>query len=135
MKKINAEHILEELKKREPIFHQPEFGTTRADFEKMTAEDYWEIGASGNRYDREECIETVAARYQDPDYIKNDFWETKDFECRQLSDDTYLLTYILIQGKEKRITRRSTIWKNQQGQWMIVYHQGTVVGGKKVDES
>ncbi|MDP1574674.1 MAG: hypothetical protein Q8L78_07065 [Coxiellaceae bacterium] len=128
-------NILEELKSREPIFHQSEFGTTRADFKKMTVDDYWEIGASGNRYEREEIIETVVARYQDPDYIKNDFWETSDFECRELSDDTYLLTYILIQGKEKRITRRSTIWKNNHGQWMIVYHQGTVVGGKKVDES
>lgn len=126
---------LEELKKREPIFHRPELGTTRADFEKMTVEDYWEIGASGNRYEREECIETVVTRYQDPDYKKNDFWETKDFECRQLSDDTYLLTYLLIQGKEKRITRRSTIWKNHAGQWIILYHQGTVVSNKKVDQS
>ena len=127
--------ILEILKKREPIFHRPEFGTTRVDFEKMTVEDYWEIVASGNRYEREEIIETVVARYQDPDYIKDDFWETSDFECRQLSDDTYLLTYILEQGKEKRVTRRSTIWKNHHEQWMIVYHQGTVVGGKKVDQA
>lgn len=127
--------VLEMLKKREPIFHRPAFGTARADFEKMTVENYWEIGASGNRYEREECIKTMVDRYQDPNYIKNDFWETKNFECRQLSDDTYLLTYTLIQGKEKRITKRSTIWKNNHGQWMIVYHQGTIVGGKKVDES
>jgi len=130
MKTNNAENILEELEKREPIFHRPEFGTTRADFKKMTVDDYWEIGASGNRYEREECIEIMVTRYQDPDYIKNDFWKTQDFECRQLSEDTYLLTYILIQGKEKRITRRSTIWKNNHGRWMILYHQGTVVSEK-----
>ncbi len=35
-------NILEALKKREPIFHRPEFGTTRDDFEKMTVEDYWD---------------------------------------------------------------------------------------------
>ncbi|EKD71695.1 MAG: hypothetical protein ACD_46C00122G0002 [uncultured bacterium] len=45
--------VLYELKKREPIFHRPEFGTTRKDFENMTVEDYWEIGASGQRYDRD----------------------------------------------------------------------------------
>ncbi len=39
-----------ELSGREPIFHRAEFGTTRADFERMTAEDYWETGASGRRY-------------------------------------------------------------------------------------
>jgi len=124
-------NILEELKKREPIFHRPELGVSRADFEKMTVSDYWEIGASGNRYDRDECIETMVKRYQDPDYIKNDFWETSDFECRQLSDDTFLLTYMLIQGKEKRVTRRSTIWKNHHGEWMILYHQGTIMDDKK----
>lgn len=124
---MNHKEILEELKKREPIFHRPEFGTTRTDFEKMTTADYWEIGASGKCYNREECIETMVTRYQDPNYIKNDIWETKDFECRALSDDTYLLTYTLIQGKEKRITKRSTIWKNNHGQWMMIYHQGTIV--------
>ncbi len=121
------QNILEELKKREPIFHRPEFGITRADFERMTVADYWEVGASGKRYNREECIETMVTRYQDPNYISSDIWEANDFECRQLSDDTYLLTYTLIQGKEKRITKRSTIWKNNQCQWMILYHQGTVV--------
>ena len=39
--------VLEELKRREPIFHHPEFGTTRADFERQVTEDFWEIGASG----------------------------------------------------------------------------------------
>ncbi|MGC2604568.1 MAG: hypothetical protein WA419_03340, partial [Silvibacterium sp.] len=29
----------------------------------------------------------------------DDIWETKDFHCRKLSDDTYLLTYTLLQNK------------------------------------
>ena len=45
--------ILAELSSREPIFHRPEYGTTRADFEKMMADDFWEVGASGARYSRE----------------------------------------------------------------------------------
>src|SRR6201985_1807479 len=45
--------VLEELKRREPIFHTPEFGASRADFEKATAPEYWETGASGRRYSRE----------------------------------------------------------------------------------
>lgn len=42
--------VLRELEKREPIFHRPELGTTRRDFERMTEEDFWEVGASGRRY-------------------------------------------------------------------------------------
>ena len=44
--------VMTELIQREPIFHRPEFGTTRADFEKMMAEDFWEVGASGQIYSR-----------------------------------------------------------------------------------
>lgn len=30
-----------ELAAREPIFHRPEFGSTRADFESMLSDDFW----------------------------------------------------------------------------------------------
>jgi hypothetical protein len=42
--------VLAKLSAREPIFHRPEFGTLRADFERMTSVDFWEAGASGRRY-------------------------------------------------------------------------------------
>lgn len=45
--------VLEELKRREPVFHTREFGISRADFEKATAPDYREASASGRRYSRE----------------------------------------------------------------------------------
>jgi hypothetical protein len=44
--------VLEELRRREPIFHRPELGTTRADFEDMMTPDFWEVGASGRRVAR-----------------------------------------------------------------------------------
>ena len=33
--------IRDELASREPIFHRPELGATRADFERMTAAGFW----------------------------------------------------------------------------------------------
>jgi hypothetical protein len=51
-----------ELLAREPIFHKPELGTTRADYAAQTADDYWEVGASGQVYDRESVIETLLSR-------------------------------------------------------------------------
>jgi hypothetical protein len=42
----NLLSVLEELKRREPIFHTGEFGTTRAEFEKLVAPEYWEVSAS-----------------------------------------------------------------------------------------
>lgn len=112
--------ILEQLRQREPIFHRPEFGTTRADFERMTELDFWEVGASGQRYSRQYVLDVLDARHRSS---TEDTWETSGFHCRELAENIYLLTYTLLQGQ--RLTRRSTIWSRASGDWKIVFHQGT----------
>jgi hypothetical protein len=106
--------VLEELRRREPIFHRPEFGNTRADF--------WEIGASGRRYSRAHVLDVLERRAPDP---AEHTWKTHDFHCRELGPDTYLLTYTLEQGE--RVSRRSTVWRRAGDEWQIVFHQGTLV--------
>jgi hypothetical protein len=115
--------VLEELKAREPIFHRAEFGRTKSDFEKMMAADFWETGASGRRYSREYALSELEKRYAER---YEDVWEASGFHCRRLSEDVYLLTYTLLQNKE-RLTRRTTIWQNTPTGWKIVFHQGTIV--------
>jgi hypothetical protein len=116
---------LNELKLRESIFHRPESGTTRADFESMTEATFWEVGASGRRYSREFVLDELEKRRANQD---EDTFETRDFHCLEIALDTYLLTYTLIQAD--RVTRRSTIWRRTARGWKIVYHQGTVVEGR-----
>ena len=125
--RVSAPELAEtlvELSRREPIFHRPEFGTSRADFEKMMVDDFWEVGASGARYSRKFALDELERRYTAPNY--EDVWETSDFHCRQLAPDVYLLTYTLLQHGTRR-TRRSTIWQRTAEGWKIVYHQGTIV--------
>lgn len=114
--------VLAELKQREPIFHHPEFGTTRTAFEQMTEPEFWEVGASGRRYSREYVWQVLAERYAHP---TEDQWEARDFHCLEIAADNYLLTYTLIQGS--RVTRRATLWRRAATGWKIVYHQGTLV--------
>jgi hypothetical protein len=87
--------VLNELMRREPIFHRPEFGKTRRDFENMTDPDFWEVGASGRRYSREYVLDTLEKRHETP---IEELWETKDFHCIAIAPENYLLTYTLIQG-------------------------------------
>lgn len=124
-KEFDENKILDELKSREPIFHHPEkFGKTKEDIENQICDEFWEVGASGNVYTKQNVIETLLERYNNPDY--KDIWEAKDFELAKIAPDNYLLTYVLIQDKT-RITRRSTIWRKVGGNWKILYHQGTII--------
>lgn len=115
--------ILHELLPLEPIFHTRDFGLTRPDYEKRMVQDYWEVGASGQRYSREFILEFLARN--PPVDAASAEWQSSDHALRQLGPDTYLLTYTLLQGE--RLTRRSTIWQKADEGWRILYHQGTVL--------
>ena len=89
-------------------------------------DDFFEIGASGRIYMKQNIIEILLERYNDPDY--QDIWEAKDFKLTKIAQDHYLLTYILIQDKTKA-TRRATLWRRINDDWKILYHQGTRIEG------
>jgi len=123
--------VLEELQQREPIFHTERFGRSLADFERATAPNFWEVGASGRRYSRdfilqmrsrEELVDADAAG-----------WKGSGFGLRRLGPDCYLLTYTLDQAG--RLTRRATIWEKTTEGWRILYHQGTIVTAEGGDDS
>ncbi|HKF06937.1 MAG TPA: DUF4440 domain-containing protein [Candidatus Sulfotelmatobacter sp.] len=115
--------ILAELSSRGSIFYRPEFGTNRADFEKMTGDDFCEVGASGALYSRKFALDELERRHATS---HADMWETSEFLCRRLAPDVYLLTYNLLQH-ETRKTQSSTIWQRSHEGWKIVYHQGIIV--------
>jgi hypothetical protein len=122
---VTAPHLsalLEELKRREPIFHRPELGTSRRDFENMMDASFWEVGASGRRYSREFILDTLENRRSQ--HVV-DIWETRGFHCLEIAPESYLVTYTLLQGA--RVTRRATLWRRSTSGWKILYHQGTLV--------
>jgi len=132
-------NVLGELRARQRVFHRPELGCTRADFERMTDPGFWEIGASGRRYDRAFVLDELERRYANGPYP--DRWEVRDFASTELAPNTHVATYTLVQdgsagaagagaagaGASGRVTRRSTIWRLDGEGWKAVYHQGTPV--------
>ena len=115
--------ILEELRAREPIFHTETFGSTLEDFERATAPDFWEVGASGRRYSRDFVLSLRRdGKLEDADDAG---WKATEFGLRRLGPECFLLTYTLNQAS--RITRRATIWERFRDGWRLLYHQGTVV--------
>jgi hypothetical protein len=113
--------VLEELRELEPIFHRPQYLSSRVKLEQLVDENFWEIGASGRRYSREYVLRTLNTRAARG---LEDHWETSEFYCRALGADVYLLTYTLKQ--DERLTRRATLWQRGASGWKILFHQGTV---------
>jgi hypothetical protein len=121
--------VLEELKGREPIFHTPAFGASRADFDNAAAPDYWEASASGRRYSRGFILSEL--ENHPPVDAAAVGWQSHDHAVRQLGSDTYLITYTLRQLE--RITRRATMRQKTPEGWRILYHQGTIVAAEEDD--
>lgn len=119
---VDLKEVETELLAREPIFHKPKFGTRRADYAAQTAEDYWEVGASGRIYDREGILDSLVQRGKVPG---DENWIVSDVRCRDLGGSTYAFTYQLDQ--DGRLTRRVTIWRREADRWVALYHQGTLV--------
>ena len=114
--------IVAELRALEPIFHHPELGIGP---EELTADDFWEVGASGTVYDRATVIRAVNERGPVPG---EDRWVVGDVACRALGSDTYAFTYRLDQ--DGRLSRRLTLWRRTSDRWQILYHQGTLISDR-----
>ncbi len=114
--------ILEELKELEPIFHAAHFDASPEKFAQLVAPEFWEVGASGNRYSRDFALKVLTERQEPPDAAA---WRTDDWHVMEAGQHNYLLTYTLFQPG--RVTRRLSVWRRLGSSWQVIYHQGTVV--------
>ena len=116
------ESVLHELQQLEPLIYAANDGQPRAYFERLLAPEFWEVGASGKRYDRAFVLDTLENRYAQP---IDEAWEVSATHVQAIAEGVYLFTYNLHQPT--RVSRRATLWQRTETGWKMVYHQGTVV--------
>jgi hypothetical protein len=65
--------------------------SNRAEFERETAEDFWEVAASGRRFSREYVWAVLKERYEssDTDGFEVEGWELRDFQLREIAPTVY----------------------------------------------
>lgn len=114
---------VDELRALEPLFHRVPAGTSRDRIGELMSPHFWEVGASGTVYQREEVLDALADRFASP---HDDDWELSDFAAREVATGLWLVTYELRQDRD-RVSRRSTLWRRQGDGWLAEYHQGTLV--------
>jgi len=104
--------------------------STRSDrdyLEQVLDDDMVEFGKSGGIYDKRSIIQALEGERSDP--APADQLELVDAMATLLSADTVLLTYRLrphpLVGTDAVASLRSSVWKQTDGRWRLLFHQGT----------
>ena len=123
---MNIERSLtEHLRQLEELLTQPAIRRSAQKLNELLADDFREFGGSGRIFDKQQIID--ALQPQPP----CELW-LEDFQATGLAPDVVLVTY---RGNcrfadSEKVSRslRSSIWRNQNGRWKVVFHQGTPSG-------
>jgi len=90
---------------------------------QLLAPDFIEIGASGVRYDRDHVMRALAN--ETPCQRT-----TSEAQVQLLADDVALVTFRECTRRtdtgDERWSLRSSIWKRRNGNWQLLFHQGTL---------
>ncbi|MHA7813858.1 MAG: nuclear transport factor 2 family protein [Phycisphaerales bacterium] len=122
--------ISEEALKLEQSHLKPEIRSSRIQLDHLLHPEYIEIGASGTTYTKAQVLDTLPEHDQ-PEY------EILKFHGKPIdpptpysyfTHTTYTLQEIYPDGSSRR-TLRSSIWAQDQGKWLLKFHQGTPITG------
>ncbi len=103
---------------------KPEIRRSSEEISKLLSKEFFEICSSGRiwYYNANDVIDQG-----DDKLLVN--WEIQNFQVKMLAKDVVLTTYKAIRsskkGEDVKQSLRSSLWKNTNGKWKIVFHQGT----------
>ena len=103
---------------------KPEVRSSTKDLDLLLADDFMEFGSSGEIYNKKMILERLP---KDTEISPVQF-EVSDFQVKELSENVVLATFKTskISPDNNRLTAlRASIWRNTNGNWQIIYHQGT----------
>jgi hypothetical protein len=89
---------------------------------ELLADDFSEFGSSGRIFDKSTTI--AALQHESPTEIS-----LSDYQAKALAPDVVLVTYRAVRyaaaSAPSTQSLRSSIWKQIDGRWQLVFHQGT----------
>ncbi len=114
--------ITRKLKELEETLFRNEIRKSPAELTKLLSDDFLEIGSSGDVYNKKQIIEELQ--------IENNIKiSLTNFEARKLSDNIIMVNYKSekIENGNKYFAMRTSIWKLNENEWQMIFHQGTPV--------
>jgi hypothetical protein len=114
--------VTELIKALELELLQQEVRKSKERLNELIADNFLEIGSSGKSYNKQDIINELLKESETKITLK-------DFNTIEISLDTILATYLaekeILGSNEKILSSRSSIWQNKNGNWQIIFHQGT----------
>ena len=103
---------------------QPEVRRSAQNVAELLADEFIEFGSSGHVFNKQEILEHLEHEASVERSIA-------DFRATLLAPGVILTTYRGIKldtkGVQATSSLRSSVWRLQEGQWKMVFHQGTLV--------
>lgn len=121
---MNNEAVYNLLKSYDEKLLNPEIRKSPQEISQLLADEFIEIGASGTVYDKQKTIETLV-------HEKGRHLLMEDYKTKELSAELILSTYLLVKSDKDDIDKehsfRTSIWKISNGNWHLIFHQGTLI--------
>jgi hypothetical protein len=121
-KRIISKSVAADLLGRELSLLDPEVRRDRERVSEALARDFFEFGASGRVWRREEILDLLATGEFNPPVVE-------DFACHAIAPDVVLVTYRAIRADAEtgrhETTLCSSLWSRETGTWLMRFHQGT----------
>ena len=97
---------------------------SKQSLQELLDENFMEFCSSGRVYIYD--INTVIDEEVKGEW---DSWRIIDFRIKNLSQDCILATYRFIKENQgqKKCSLRSSIWRNIEQKWKMIFHQGTLI--------
>jgi len=124
VKLAKTEKLKNTILQYENDFFDIKFCNSRESLENRLSINFIEYGSSGSVYDRENIINALIP------LTENRQIEILQFDLTLLSDDVLLAHYISHHKNDNRYALRTSIWKIEDSQWKMYFHQGTPLSGK-----
>lgn len=106
----------------EESLFRPEIRTSPSAVDRLLADEFVEFGSSGRAFSKRDVVEGLQ---QEPPIHRT----LTDLRVRPLAPGVVLLTYTSVRRDQalqgERRFLRSSIWKEIDGRWQMVFHQGT----------
>ncbi len=114
------DHLVE-LEKQ---LHSPEIRSNPEALSRLLSENFFEFGSSGKTWIRESVLKDLPS--------ENDITKIESFNYQAilLAQDVVLVTYVstrLRVGQKLSSFLRSSIWRKNNGDWQMEFHQGTPI--------